>query len=357
MKDSRKIRITLGSFDLIKGIAMICIVLGHSTAEYRGYAIFQKSWMRIILNMGYCMIPALLFVSGYGFKEKTPIKILKYTYSKIIKPYLWVMIAIVILYPYVFYFDNLNWLQSVRISIGYTLAYLLGMSWCDFPIMGYEVQWIGAVWYLLASFIAINLVNLILKVKREVYQIILVGISFILGYVLFTKDFNYYCIPHGLIASGYFYLGYLFKKNKLMERCLNCIRTYIILVPIAVAELYWGYFDLNLGDFRYGIVDCIGVGFVGVLFALIYVRLGQIEWRALDWIRNVGIYSYWIFCIHTVDMAFPQWRTLSVKIPNPLISFVTIVSIRVMIIVLGCLGIKRISKRQYQRRIVASGKS
>lgn len=350
MKEKKGFRITLGSFDLIKGLAMIFFVVGHSLAPYRSSALIQTRLFSFIGNLGYCMMPALLFASGYMFKPKNPKKVWNSVYSKIIKPYLIVTLVIATLYPYILYFYSWSGTVAMGNSIGYVVAYLLGVPSSDLIIFGYDVQWIGAVWYLLASAIAMNVANFILRIRKELYQILAVLLIFGLGWILLSIDFNYYCIPQGLIATTYFYMGYVFKKYKLLERCANSIWTYVVLIPIVFTELYYGYFDLNLGQFRYGILDCIGAGFTAIFIMLIGVRLGRIEWCMLDWIKTIGVYSYWIIFIHSVDMALPHWYDLAHCGLNKYLTFMMIVGIRTIIIAAGCMIIKKISEKKYMSR-------
>ena len=51
----------------------------------------------------------------------------------------------------------------------------------------------------------------------------------------------------------------------------------------------------------------IGAGCAGLLFLFIGIRLAQTEWKGLDWIRQLGMYSYWIFALHSIEMEALPW--------------------------------------------------
>ena len=80
------------------------------------------------------------------------------------------------------------------------------------------------------------------------------------------------------------------------------------------------------------------------------VKVGQLDWKVLDWIKGIGMYSYWIFCVHNVDMALPQWHSLANMGNKPLLSFALAIAIRAAEITIACVIIKRITEQNYIRR-------
>jgi len=107
-------------------------------------------------------------------------------------------------------------------------------------------------------FLAFNCLNLILKIKQVIYQILCVVICVLFGNTLFHFDFYYFCLPQGLVAVGFCYIGYLLKKYKLFERLYNSPWTYLVLIPVSIAEYKWGCFDLCPGVFNNLFLDFIG---------------------------------------------------------------------------------------------------
>ena len=215
-----RIRINLASFDLNKGISIIIIILVHmmKTDHYNTAGLPFFSVFHVPLRFFGFIIPALFIISGYGFKGRDIKKMLRKTFTDMIIPYLLVMAAISAIYPVVFYFKNYSWQESINATICYVLAYILGIPEYGKVVFGYGVAWISAVWYLLALFWSFNFLNLIIKLNSTVMQTASVLLCIVIGYCLIIREFNYYCISQGLMATGFCYIGYIIKKFNLLER-------------------------------------------------------------------------------------------------------------------------------------------
>lgn len=348
----KKFRINLSSFDLPKGIAMIFVILVHmmKTDHYRMAELYLLKPVLVILPSVGFLMPMFFIISGFGFKEKTVSKMFKKTFSEMIVPYFFVMTAIAVLYPVFFYLNNHSWVGAIYSTFCYILAYLFGIPEYGKVILGNNVMWISAVWYLLSLFVAFNILNLILKMKSVAGQIVLVTLSVIIGYVLIIREVNYFCFTQGLMATGFCYTGYLIRKFKLLEKLLHCIWIYILLLPIALVHMIWGHFDLCLGEFNWGLLDYIGAGCAAILFMLIGVYFGQFEWKPLGWIKQIGAYTYWILCIHSVETGFPQWATLVDTFgTHQYLALGVEIFLKYILIASICFVIKRVSQYNYNR--------
>lgn len=356
---NRKVRITLSSFDFIKGIAMISIILLHMLNNDH-FVVQKLPFFRpflISLRASGYIIPMFFIISGFGFKPMSAVKVLKKTFSEMVIPYLWVMFVISVLYPIVFYIQNYSWTESFHFTMCFILAYFLGVPEYGKVFLGYNIAWVSAVWYLLALFVAFNVLNLILKTKNITRQFILVLLCVLAGYVLIIREINYYCIAHGLMAVGFCYTGYTIKKCKLLERYLNCVWLYITLIPVTLVQATWGFFNMGPGEFRYGLFDYIGAGLAGVLFMFIGVYFGQFECKATAWIKQIGVYTYWILCIHSVEMGFPQWAVLTDMLTDhQQIAFIIEVILKAFLIVAVCCILRKISKYRYRRSVIHNGR-
>ena len=83
---TNNIKISIGSFDLVKGVAMILIVITHMTSHYDLGSllpnnIFFKTLGFLILIIGIGFNPVFFIIKGYIFKEKPVKKIVKKSFS------------------------------------------------------------------------------------------------------------------------------------------------------------------------------------------------------------------------------------------------------------------------------------
>lgn len=351
--ENKPIRINLSSFDLIKGASIVLVILAHMCAfHYDPEQVKILTPLYFIVFMSHSVLMPLFFViSGFGLKERTPKKMLKMTFRSMIVPYLWVAVIFVPTFAVATYlgYGSLSW--GIELSNRYLLAFLLGIPKEGHIIGGVEVRHITAVWFFLALFISFNLLNLIIKIKKATHRVILVILCILTGYFLALHDINFFCIPQGLLAVGCCYVGYLLKKYELLDKLATNIWPYLILIPIFLIEGFWGNMDLAAGHFKLGLLDYILSTCASVLILLVGLKLDRFDSKVLDGIRFIGIYSYWIMCIHAVEETCMQWWLFVEIMPNQLMAFFVELLLKIIIITSGCVILKKISKAKHRRRI------
>ena len=355
--EKERVRISLASFDLIKGLAMICVVIGHATFHYNMENVyFFRTLVSKPPEVGFLM-PMFFIISGYTFKEKSPGKILKTTFKQLIVPYVIVMVIYVLLYPLTFYLAYHGWSYGLYEDALYLIAFLLGIPTPGKILFGHTMYHCSAVWFFLALFIATNVLNLILKTKlkskrgTDIFQFILVLLFTFAGYIIVLYDFNFYCLPQGLMAISPMYLGYMLKKHKLMDKAMYSVWTYVVLVPVMAIHFTWGYMDLARGIFSHGIATYfLGCG-SGLLLIILSLHLNRYEWKILNLIRIIGTYTYWIICIHVIENGCMHWWAFADAIGNDNAYFLEIL-IKAVIITFFCIVLKKATKYRYKRKII-----
>ena len=354
-------RINFASFDLTKGIGILVVVLTHTLAHLNWKSSAVLRFFTVLIRfIGPGAIPAFFMISGWGFKYKSPPKMLKKTFFDLLVPYLYVMLAYAILVPITYYPVYHSWEASTALATRYVVAFLFGFGPDCTTIFGYETMWCTAAWYLIALFVALNILNLIVQIKNRFVQIGCAILCPIIGAILFHFNFVFYCIPQGLMAVGYCYLGYVFKKHGFLDQVQSpqCKWICLILLPVYFMEIMWGYFDLCQGLFHNVFLDYLGTGCFGILALLATIYFGNFEWRCVGWIKKIGVYSYWIFSIHAVEMeVIPWYYLLNLTLPeHQFLAFMIEYLFKTVIIATGCVLLRRISKRKYRRRILRNGK-
>ena len=263
-----------------------------------------------------------------------------------------ILFAFCVLRPVRDYILTGNWAQSVDNVESVFFAFLFGIPIPGKVLFGYRLSNCAIVWFLLALFWAHNLVTLILKCKNSWLQLALVVACAALGQVLFRLEFVYFCIPQGLIATTYVYVGYLLKKYALLEKGLPKKWMYAVWLVISCIYAKWGIFDLCYGVFHIFWVDYIGVIFLTVTLLVLGIYVGKLEWRVLDIVKNAGIYSYWVLCIHSIEQKCLPWRSyirFTAEFPN--LGFLFALIIKGIIIWIGCILLKKIQRRKYRKLI------
>ena len=123
MKQNEKLN--LMSFNLAKGIAIISVIFFHT---YDRYELELLTAAKNVLALAVGVLPAFFIISGYGFKEAAPPKMLKKTFQGLIVPYLWVMAAFATIFPVVRYCIEGSFAVVVDQTWRFLLAFLLGYA-------------------------------------------------------------------------------------------------------------------------------------------------------------------------------------------------------------------------------------
>lgn len=352
----KKYKVNLGTFDLMKGIGMIGIVAGHAQALYpidQLGPLIPFFYLIGFINFGvnsmfYC-------VSGFGFKEKPVKAFLKKTFSELLVPYLIVTLCVTILFPFFHFLTYRNLAGALHEAVRYALAYLLGIHGTDITLFGYSLAHCYVVWFLVSLFVALNVLNLIVKVKNQSFQILLVALCAILGLYLQTLSFAYFCIPQGLQSVAICYIGHLVKKHKVLDKDHLVPWICLGLLVMTLLCIIFGGFGLTL-PFIQGLVkdfiNYLGTVSVGILYLFVAVIISRWDWKGIEWIRDIGMHTYWIMCIHSVEYVCIPWHLMRAKfIAYPLPCLLAELLCKILIITTACFVIKKITVQKYKRRL------
>lgn len=354
----KEIKLNLATFDFAKGVAVLGIILGHMFSHYDAaetWGLIPVSALLFLLQNA--VNPMFFIASGFGFREKPAKKMLVKTSQELLKPYLYVTVLIALLFPLVHFLFYRWWPGAFQEALRYVLAFVLGVPKAGKNLLGYSLYECSVMWFFLTLFLSLNLLNRILKLKNEAARTVCVAACVLCGYLLTRLDFDYFCLPQGLLAVGYCYLGYQIKKQSLLTDGKPHGWLYAVLALASVLQLLLGGFNLAYGEFRLGLMDYVASCCAGVLFLIFCVFFGQREWKCLDWVKQVGVYSYWIMCIHSVELICIPWYLLPQTLSgHRYLAFLMEVLLKCAIIGTGCFVLKKISRRIYKRRIKSIGK-
>jgi len=82
---------------------------------------------------------------------------------------------------------------------------------------------------------------------------------------------------------------------------------------------------------------------------IIGFRLGQFDWKCLDWIKQVGVYTYWVLCIHSFEIVAMPWRLLTGWMGISELMILCDLIMRVCFITVVCILLKNITRIRYRK--------
>lgn len=349
---TRKFRIGLGSFDLIKGFCIINVVLFHSMNMANA-----KSWpfqvLQLLMSLSVAAMPTFFIISGYGFRDTHPKTILKKTFSDLMIPYIIIALIYAVLCPFTLYPIHHSFRETIKIALGYFLSFVLGNKTPGTMFMGLRLESNVAAYFFLKLFIALNVLNLVLKLKKPVWQIVAVVACNMLYQVMEEQGWLLFGLYDGLSAVPLCYLGYWLKQRKLFEKLIVSPVAYAVLIAVTAVTYFIDlpYYPPFTGGFLYLIYEAA----TGLLTAFIGVLLGRIQWRILDPLKTIGMRSYWVLAIHAAEQGTVPWQLLREYRPvyGEAVFYAIEILIKALIITVCCIALKNISRMRSKKRLAA----
>lgn len=345
---------TIGMFDLIKGLAMLLIVLAHSFSQY-SYKNFPL-WVLILYQVTFTvLIPIFFMINGYGFRPQKMRQYLKKRTKHILKPYCYVAIVTTCIFVCVHYLNFHMKRAALEGGLSIFLGYIFGLrSGTKVSIGTIEIADCGPMWFLLAILLAGIILNTICQLKNKKVVFILVILTVFIGNILSRFGSWYYCMPITLVVVGYLYAGKLIKEYNLLWKKLPWWFYFGAIISWLIGTVFGGM-DASTSYWKLGIFDTIFTVFAGILVLRGVLYLNHYRKGIFKLIRIIGRYSLWVVCIHTIECTSLPWYMFSSKFQNqPGIGTLLLWAAHCICILVGCLAIKALllAKRKVKKRFL-----
>ena len=359
MKEKKKIQNTIGMFDLLKGVVMVCMVFAHNAPTFPNMfsnnadpdsainAIkilsfvfeipnFPGFLLKLVELFAAAMMPALLIVGGYGFRKKPGSKNFKANFKDLITPYIYTMIAATIC-NISFHYAFFRYLPgAVKESLKVFLGLALGAS-KTFSIGEYTIYANGPAWFLLTMFWSLIIFNIVMNYAKEKMVPCIVFVISVAGWLLGSLEFIPWCLPQGLVGVLYAYMGYKLKKNKFFSREFSVkdkvLAITLVFIPNLVFEVLGLITRMADNIYSLGPISYIENGLLGIIILYIFLVMNSLSGPISNSFRKIGRYSLYFMCVHTVEMiAIPWYRVAEIFGEKQLLGYFTVSIARIVII-------------------------
>lgn len=283
--------------DMVRGIAMICIIIGH---------LKEPSINRVVFTFH---VPIFYFITGFFLSDKKDtLAFIKNKARTLLVPYA-VTCGVMILVGTLIGLHNgnagepfLKWL--------YASVYGAGDTYNE----PFYIKGIGAIWFLWATFWGSVFLRISLKFNKYVRIAFIIGL-FVAGF--WSRELCWFplSIQAGACATLFMYMGFLLKRSK---DVLSGLSVEVKTAGIIAAAFIWLQFIVNFKSFW--LVHCdIGRGVIDVLgcicaCALVTYVSFVAEKKNFFLVRPlaiVGKYSLLVLCIHIVELSFVPWSRMT----------------------------------------------
>lgn len=287
--------------DIARGIAIICIILGHLGVGEINRVVFTFH------------VPIFFFITGYFTNDKLSIgEFIKNKARTLIVPYICACFAIILIGTIISAITQ-GPDAAIRTALEwiYASAYGAGDSYTE----PFYIKGIGAIWFLLASFWGSVFLRISLNMKKGV-RIAMILALFAVGYWSYQTWFWFpFSIQAGCTATLFMYIGYLVKQCKEVYSQLGAEVKAAILVG---ASLVWLDFIRNFQtfwlvhcDIGRGVIDIVGC-ICASYVVLCISRFIEKKMKILtDILSYFGRYSLIVLCIHIIELNLFPWGRLA----------------------------------------------
>lgn len=285
--------------DIARGIAMICIVLGHLGNMHINRVVFTFH------------VPIFFFITGYFTNTNLCIKdFIKNKARTLLLPYALTCLFIIVIgtLEYLVFVDEGAAKQSLT---GWMYAAIYGAG--DSYSSPFYIKAIGSLWFLWATFWSSIFLRCLLNTKKYAARITIVIVLFIAGY--WSRELFWFplSIQAGCCATLFLYMGYLFYNSKdILKKLpaeLKTIATiFALLTWLAFIKNFQSFWLVHC-DIGRGIIDiwgCICGCYIIILISLYIENHIHILSKALSFL---GKHSIFMLCIHSIELnTFPWWQ-------------------------------------------------
>lgn len=290
------------TFDILKGIAIIFVIMGHCAVGPLRAFIFSFH------------MPLFFFITGYFLKIRPLCRELNLSLKRLMIPYIFSAFCVLAIAAIRNYSNN-AW-DEMSYTKNIFIRFLLGFeggvtpSWIDGTIKTF--------WFVWAMFWARTIVVFLLG-KIQSTKILCVVFFFLgpLGVFLGENFFIPYCIPLGISAAGFVYIGYLVNRYKLLESA-KVLNFFPLLL---MCWLYnWMQKGMDMAHFWYpsgyvfNLLGALGAFFVLFKFVKAFYCKESIFWRIIYF---CGRYSLVIYCVHAIDENLNDWLFFASRLQIP----------------------------------------
>lgn len=277
------------TIDLIKGISIISIVLGHALNTdiyYSQNVDFVRSFVYLF------HLSTFFFTSGYTFKNYNFKNFLKKKFYSLYIPFVFFEFFSLILYPVWRYYNVIDTIPLVDfvVKIIWILLFI--------PSGIFE----GAMWFVPSLFVALLAYYIItnLRINNWLKIILIIFISLV-GY-LSILYFGARIINRGFLMLPVVFLGDLSKKHNLLEFIKP--RHFLFLFPLLLILNNYKYLEIEIskGLLANGWFYLISI--IGIAFCVSLAKIIEKSSSVMNIINVLSVNSFYIMALHFIIFKF-----------------------------------------------------
>ena len=292
--DNNKVRVRY--IDVAKGIAIICIILGH---------LGNSEINRVVFTFH---VPIFYFITGYFVSCKRSLKEFAANSARtLLVPYYITCVVMIILGTVKGFRAGDAGAAAVRWI--FASLYAAGDSYTE----PFTIPAIGAIWFLWAAFWGKCFLRLSLEYNKWVRLVMVIAL-FLAGYYSRAVIWAPLSIQAGTCALLFMYMGNLLRK---VIPYLKQFDPEVKMFSAVAAAVIWISFIRNFQSFWLvhcdigrGVIDIFGSVCACYIIMLISQQIDKRIPAAGGFLSFFGKYSMMVLCIHIIELNLFPWQRL-----------------------------------------------
>lgn len=296
----------IDTFDILKGIGIILMIIGHATGKIPYLRDFIFSFH----------MPLFFLVSGYFFKPSGWKELLVKNSKRLLVPYLFTALLIMVhMLLYHWYHNG----DVMNVLITRLRAIVLGSG--TPKVLGWGPA-IGALWFLLAMFWSYLLLNLALRTRFPfLFCLGLAALSFSLHGVVFLP----LSIQPGFSATLFLFIGYQIRQSGILDRIWENVQLHhssflsgkwtwtVLLFALWFTAFQKGKLEMSCDYYRLWYFDMIGAVAACWFVYLLARYIDHSMPRIKRFFRFFGRYSLVVLCFHQYETTNFPWGYFTIS--------------------------------------------
>ena len=284
----KKSNVNMVMFDFAKGLAMLAVVFIHSGAV----ANHDTYLIRLIRS---AVIAVFFMASGFWLRKRKMKTGIRLAAQQLLVPYA-VSLCIIL-------------------AVGFLHRLLTGnlQNYLDLFLLPVLKRGAGprtgALWFLLATFWTWCMYYLLMRLKDARLRLLLVVLGAVAGMGLLPLHDYTYILPQSLLMLPYIYGGYLIREKGWFDKKAPAWLLVLMSLPALVLACF-GTIDVIMDVADFGIFNIAAQLLFGYVLIYITLLINAREWKWTEWIMEIGQYSLWVLCIHSIEMSVFPWDIL-----------------------------------------------
>lgn len=310
----------IGMFNIFRGLGMLFIIFKHTFSSFglwvpHGDVLSVGLVLQYLFDMvDFAIMPAFFIMSGFGLRKTKFSKCVKRQAQSLLIPYLYTMLATTILH-FVIHYASFRYLPGAISATESVIGGFLVGAPETLYLEQIKLFFVGPAWYILSLFWGWCLLNLILDKTSGNVTHIVVAVVTVIGWAWGDRNIvpmrMPYCLPIGLVATGFLYIGYLAKKNKWLSKDFPKAAYWLAgIICLLINSYGWrtiGGDAMVFGAWLFGPLSIVTDGILGFMLVKWFMRWNRYSGIVVDAFSYIGRKALLFFCVHTVEYTAVPW--------------------------------------------------